>query len=101
MGFGHWGIDKLIDLSQVAWIKDRKKVTYVSTGKAIIPVMLYWLIFEMKNGSKQELFLNGWDVSGVKNLFYFIRGKFSDIRFNTFILKDSPEKLSGLDEYLK
>lgn len=101
LGFGKWGIDKIIDFSQITWVRDRQKATYISTGKGLVPIIFYWLVFEMNNGVKQELLLNGWDFGGVKNLFYFLRGKFPHVKFDTRILRDSSEKLSGIDELLK
>jgi hypothetical protein len=101
LGFGKWEVDKIIDFSQISWVRDRQKATYVSTGKGIIPIVFYWLIFEMNSGVTQELLLNGWDIGGVKNLFFFLRGKFPHVKFDTRILRDSSEKLSGIDELLK
>jgi hypothetical protein len=55
----------------------------------------------MKDKSKQEIFLNGWDMQNLKNLFFYMRGKYPAIKFNTIVLKDSSEKLSGLDELIQ
>ena len=90
--FTKWKIDKLIDFTKVKTIKDRKQMHYI--GKGILTY--YYLIFEMNDNSKQELFLNGYDIAGVKNLFFYIRGKFPEIMFNNDLLRDSPEKLIGL-----
>jgi len=100
-GFGSWKTEKIIDFSKISWVKDRQKSSYILTGKTIVPIVFYWLVFDMTDGSKQELLLNGWDFGGIKNLFFFLRGKFPKIKFDTKILKDSSEKLSGIDEYLK
>ncbi len=101
LGFGKWTIDKIIDFSQISSVKDRQKSSFVSTGSTLIPVVFSWLIFEGENGEKQELYMNGWDGAALKNLFYYLRGKFPNVKFNTHIFKDSPEKLSGIDAYLK
>lgn len=100
LGFGNWKIEKIIDFSQVAWVREKQKTHFLHTSKGAVPMVYYWLIFEMKNGSKQELLLNGWDFNGIKNLFFFLRGKFKEIKFDTRILRDSSEKLSGIDQYL-
>lgn len=100
LGLGKWTIEKLIDFSKVTHVKDRQRRGYVYTGKAVVPYVIYWLIFEMENGSKQEIVLNGWDNNSMKQLFYYLRGRFPKIHFDNVLLKDSPEKLSGLDEYL-
>jgi amino acid transporter len=95
-GFGNWRIDNIIDSSNVEIVKSREKRVY--TGKAVI--IYYWLIFEMKNGSPIEIMTNGWDFEELKKLFYYLRGKYPKIKFNNFLLKDSSEKLSGLDELM-
>jgi hypothetical protein len=73
----------------------------IYTGKTLVPVTIYWLVFEGVDGVKQELLLSGWDGSTIKNLFYFIKGKFPNVKFNNILMKDSPERLSGVDEYFK
>lgn len=100
LGYGKWMIEKLIDISQVNTISDKKKVQVVWTGKALMPVTIYWLVFDMKDGTKQDLLLSGWDAGAIKNLFYFIKGKFPNVKFNNILMRDSSEKLSGIDEYL-
>lgn len=97
-GFGKWTIEKIIDFSRTVAVRDRKTATYVSTGKGIVPIIYYWLIFEAKDGNKQELLLNGWDTGKISNLFYFLRGRFPEVKFDTVILRDSPKKLSGITE---
>lgn len=96
LGIGKWEIEKLIDFSKIGKITERQKAVF--TGK--VTVVYYWLIFESKDGSKEELLLNGWDNGAIRNLFYYLRGKFPEIKFDTFVLRDSPEKLSGLDKFL-
>jgi hypothetical protein len=63
--------------------------------------LIYWIIFKLNNGESQEIILNGWDVGSIKNLFYYLRGKFPSVKFNSIVLKDSPAKLAGVEEYLK
>ena len=90
--FGSWSTDKLIDFSQVDTVKDRTKQQF--TGKATITYR--WLIFVMKDHSNQELLLNGYDYAGIKNLFFYIRGKYPDVKFDNDLFRDSSEKLAGL-----
>ena len=95
-GFGNWEIVKIIDFTKVKVVKSREKGVF--NGK--VTVIYYWLIFEMNNGRSEEILVNGWDTDEIKKLFYYIRGKFSRIKFNNFLLKDSSEKLFGLDELM-
>lgn len=100
-GFGHWISEKVLDLSKVVSINDKKKTTFIYTGNALIPVVMYWVVFETADQQKQEILLNTWDIASIKNLFYFIRGKYSDIKINTVILRDSSEKMAGIDKLIK
>lgn len=95
-GFGKWTIETIIDSSNVEIVKSREKRVF--TGKVLI--VYYWLIFEMKNGASIEFMVNGWDFDELKKLFYYLRGKYPKIKFNNFLLKDSSEKISGLDELM-
>lgn len=96
-GFGKWTIDRIIDFSKITDVKERQKSVF--NGKTT--VILFWLIFHSKNGDQQEILLNGWDMQSMKNLFFYVRGKYPSIKLNTIVLKDSPEKLSGIDQLLK
>ncbi len=100
-GFGHWVSEKVLDLSKVVSINDKKKTTFVYTGNALIPIVMYWVVFETTDQQKQEILLNMWDIASIKNLFYFIRGRYSDIKINTVILRDSSEKMAGIDKLIK
>jgi hypothetical protein len=91
--FNGWVTEKVIDFLQVIKVKDRKESHF--TGKAT--VIYYYLIFELRDGSKQELFVNGYDFAGIKNLFFYVRGKYPDVKFDNDLFRDSSEKLSGLN----
>ena len=39
-------------------------------------------------------------MQSMKNLFFYIRGKYPRITFDTIVIKDTPEKLSGIDQLL-
>lgn len=95
-GFGSWKIEKVIDFSKVEIVKSREKKVFV--GKFFI--MHYWLIFEMVGGRSEEILINGWDFEELEKLFHYVRGRFPEVKFNNFILKDSWEKLFGFDELL-
>ena len=47
------------------------------------------------------MLLSGWDIQNMKNLFFYLRGKYPSIKYNNIVLKDSSEKLSGLSELMK
>jgi hypothetical protein len=91
--FSSWSTDMLIDFSKIDIIKDRTKQVF--TGKAAITYR--WLIFVMKDKSNQELLLNGYDYAGIKNLFFYIRGRYPDVKFDNDLYRDSSEKLAGID----
>lgn len=95
-GLGDWVIDKVIDFSKIAEITERKKSVF--TGKVVITY--YWLVFRTTDNGSFEMLLNGWDIPSVKNLFFYLRGKYPAIKFNNIVLKDSSEKLSGLVDLL-
>ncbi len=90
--FGRWTIDALIDFSRVDVVKERMEKRFI--GKTAM--VFHWLIFVMENKSKQELLLNGYDYAGIEKLFYYLRGKYPSVRFDTAIFRDSSEKLAGL-----
>lgn len=93
-GFGQWILDIVIDFSKVVEISERKKSVF--TGKVVI--VYYWLIFQTVDKGSFEILLNGWDIQNMKNLFFYLRGKYPSIKFNNIVLKDSSEKLSGLTD---
>jgi len=96
LGFGQWILDTVIDFSKIVEVTERKKSVF--TGKAV--VVYYWLIFHAADKGSFEMLLNGWDVQNMKNLFFYLRGKYPKIKFNNIVLKDSSEKLSGLTDLL-
>ncbi len=96
LGFGEWSTDKIIDFSKIIEVNERKKTIY--TGKTVI--IYYLLIFHTKDNGSFEMLLNGWDIQSMKNLFFYMRGRYPAIKFNNIVLKDSSEKLSGLTDLL-
>ena len=97
MGFGAWKTEHILNFSKVTEVTQREQRVF--NGKMM--VIYYWLIFHMGDKSKQEILLNNWDMSSMRELFLYMKGRHSNIKFDTVVLRDSPERISGIDEYLK
>lgn len=97
LGFGAWKTERILNFSKIKEVTQREKKMF--NGKTM--VILYYLIFHMTDGSTQELLLNDWDIHSMRELFLYMKGRHSGLKFNTIVLRDSPERISGLDEYLK
>jgi hypothetical protein len=52
------------------------------------------------DGRKEEFLVNVWDKKVLIELGHYIQEKFPKIKFNTEVFRDSPERISGLDEYM-
>jgi len=96
LGFGNWKIDKLINLSKVKSITDRRMNYYISTGKGLIPTAAYWIVFNEASNQKQEILFNGWNINDIKSFFYYIKGKYPKIIFNTKIMMDNSSKIAEI-----
>lgn len=97
MGFGPWKTEHILNFSKITEVTQREQRVF--NGKMM--VIYYWLIFHMGEKSKQEILLNDWDHSSVRELFLYMKGRHSNIKFDTVVIRDSPERISGIDEYLK
>lgn len=91
---------KIFNLENVEMIGYRKQATPIFTGKTVVVITHYWFIFFHKDGHKEETSLDGWDINTLKNLIFYLRGKYPKLKWNTHLYRDPPEKLSGIDEYL-
>lgn len=92
---------KVINLSKVHLISERKQIAYTYTGKTLIPIIYYWLVFNYQNGNKDEASIFGWDNETLKNIFFLLRTKFPKIKINTYLFRDSSADLSGVTEFLQ
>lgn len=90
--FKNWEIDRIIDFGKVDIVKERTAQHF--TGKA--SVTFHWLVFVMKDGRKEELFINGYDYGGLKSLFFHFKNKLPEVKFDNSILRDSSEVIAGL-----
>ncbi|MFH0864382.1 MAG: hypothetical protein V1858_04850 [Candidatus Gottesmanbacteria bacterium] len=90
--------DKIINLKDINLVGYRQQVVPMFTGKTFIPIVRIWLIFNHNDGHKEEIYISDWDKGSLKNIIFYLKGKFSNIKFDTQIYRDSSEKLSGLDE---
>ena len=97
MGFGAWKTVHILNFSKVTGITQREQKVF--NGKMM--VIYYWLIFHMHDKTKQEILYNNWDHSSMRELFLYMKGRHSNIKFDTVVIRDSPERISGIDEYLK
>jgi hypothetical protein len=97
LGFGSWTIKNVINPKEVDIIIDKQKTRIIPTGNGMIPLVMYWIIFQNTKGIKQEILINGWSVSDIRSLFYYIKGKYPHIKFNNNILRDTPEKIAGIN----
>ena len=96
MGFGPWKTEYILNFSKVTEVTQREQRVF--NGKVMI--IYYWLIFHMGDTLKHEILLNDWDMRSMRELFLYMKGRHSKIKFDTVVLRDSPERISGLDEYL-
>ena len=92
---------KMINLSKVHLISERKQIAYTYTGKVLIPIIYYWLVFNYQDGSKDEASIFGWDNETLKNILFLLRGKYPKIKMNTYLFRDSSADLSGVTEFLQ
>lgn len=90
----------ILNLDAIKIIRDKKRMTIMSTGKSIAPIIWFDLIFSSSD-EDYDIDLFGWDKGTVKNLLSAIQERFPKIKINTFALRDSSEKISGLDEFMK
>lgn len=97
LGFGAWKTVHILNFSKITEITQREQKVF--NGKMM--VIYYWLIFHMHDKTKQEILLNDWDMSSMRELFLYMKGRHSNLKFDTVVLRDSPERVSGIDEYLK
>lgn len=92
--------NKIFNLENIEMIGYRKQAIPILAYKAMLIITRYWFIFFHKDGHKEEISLNGWDISTLKNLIFYLRGKYPKLKWNTHLYRDSSERLSGIDEYL-
>ena len=92
-----WQTTFLLDLERVRTI-DGKSHT-VQRGRH--RVEYYWLIFTFQDDQKRDFEVSGWNTNMMKELFTHIQQYYPDIILNTRYMKDSLERISGLDEYIK
>jgi len=93
--------NKTINLNIVNNITERNQISYVYSGKVFLPIVNYWFIFHDDIKQKQEILLVGWDTNTIKNMLYYIKGKFPKLKINTSFYRDSSEELAGISELLK
>lgn len=87
---------KIFNLENVETIGSRKQTIPIG----ITVITRQFIFFHHKDGHKEEVPLDGWDSTTLKNLIFYLRGKYPKIKWNTHLYQDSPEKLSGIDKYL-
>lgn len=90
--------DKIINLKNLNLMEYRQQVIPIFTGRTFIPVVRIWWIFNHNDGHKEEIYVSDWDKGTLKNIIFYLKGKFPNIRFDTHVYRDSSKKLSGLDE---
>lgn len=95
---GNWNI-RSFNLSDIGLLNIRESRSVVFTGKVLVPIINYYLVFNHTNGTKEEISLSGWDNNTLKDVAKYIKGKYPQIKINTPFYRDSPEALSGLTEY--
>ncbi len=96
LGFGSWTIKNVINPKEIDIIIDKQKTRVISTGNGMIPLVMYWIVFQNTKGIKQEILINGWSISDIRSLFYYIKGKYPHIKFNNNILMDTSTKIAGI-----
>ena len=93
---GAWGMN-VFNLKNVTTINYKKKIYYF--GK--LPSTHYWIVFLMKNNKREEIPLFGWDAETLKNVIFYLKGKFPHIKFDTHVYRDSSAVISGVHEFLQ
>lgn len=93
---GSWGMH-VVNLDNVTSINHRRRLTYF----AGLPKVYYWLLFHYKNGKKDEIPLEGWDENTLKNIVYYLKGKYHSVKYDTHVYRDSSAILSGVHEFLQ
>lgn len=91
-------IFKIINLKAVKTIKDREERQVVPTGRSLVVILIYHLVFEQLNGDKQEISMVGWDKESVKEMLMYINGKYPEIFIQTYAFREPTEKI--LKDYL-
>lgn len=92
---------QMIPLNTISHIGYRKLIRYFFAGKGIIPIIHYWLVFENQDGKKEEILIDWLDRNTIKEVLLYIKEKFPKITLDTHVLRDSSEKLSGVEDFLE